>query len=184
MRRNPSAAGAASKELSMKYPNDEYRARYARAYKACQILASMMCYRTEEAPAFIPPPLREGMNVPAENLCLLPTADGYPYDLTKAVRETRTTVLLIEPGSTTDGRPTFYFTVIICRAGEVEHHPAMRLWASLERKLYLAPDPDGGDPEGECFGLHRGVRAAAAPWPSTVERNFGLLHADALLLAP
>src|SRR5690606_33483988 len=104
--------------------------------------------------------------------------------LTEAVRETRTTVLVIEPGSTTDGRPTFYFTVIICRDGKVEKHPAMRLWASLERDLYLVPDPDGTDPEGECWALHRGVRAAATPWLTEVERDFGLLHADALLLAP
>ncbi len=168
----------------MKYPTEESRARYARAYKAGHILGSMLCYRTEEAQAYMPPALQEGVNFPAENLCLVPTADGYPYDLTEAVRETRTTVLVIEPGSTTDGRPTFYFTVIICRAGKVEKHPAMRLWVNLERLCYLVPDPDGGDAHGECFVLNRGVRGAAAPWANEAERNFGLLHADAILLAP
>src|SRR5690606_13083320 len=108
----------------------------------------------------------------------------YPFDLTNAVRDARTTVLLIEPGSTTDGKSTFYFTVIICRHGKVEHHPAMRLWASVERKLYLVPDPDGGEPEGECFVLDRGVRAAPLPTPTEIERDFGLMHADAVLLAP
>src|SRR5690606_16975472 len=82
---------------------------------------------------------------PNRQLVGMVTRALYPYDLTEAVRETRTTVLVIEPGSTTDGRPTFYFTVIICRGGKVEKHPAMRLWVSLERQCYLVPDPDGGD---------------------------------------
>jgi len=178
----PQPAGATSKELSMKNENDKSRARYARAYKAVQTLCSMLCYRTEQAAAFMPRPLQEGVNFPAENLCLLPTADGYTYDLTDAVRETRTAVLVVEPGSTTDGRPTFYFTLILCRNGEVEQHSAMRLWVSIDKKFYLVPDPDGGDPDGECFALDRGVRTAAAPWPTTVDRIFGLAHADALLL--
>lgn len=168
----------------MKYPTEESRARYARARKACQNLSSVLCYRIDEAQAYMPRPLQEGVNFPAENLCLVPTADGYPYDLTEAVRETLTTVLVIEPGSTTGGRSTFYFTVIICRGGKVEKHPAMRLWVSLERQCYLVPDPDGGNADGECFVLNRGVRATASPWPTEIEREFGLLHADALLLAP
>jgi hypothetical protein len=168
----------------MKYPTPEYRSRYARALKAATNLASAAMYRTDRTPAFMPRQLRESMNVPDENLCLLPLAGSYPYGLDRAVRETRTTVLVIEPGSTMAGTPTFYVTVIICRAGKVEWHPARRLWASSERQLFLVPDPEGDEPGGECFALDRGVRAANVPWSNEAERALGLLHGDALLLAP
>ncbi len=169
--------------LSMKYPTPEFRARYARALKAATNLAAAAMYRTDKVSAFMPRPLRESINVPDENLCLLPSADGYPYHLGEAVRETRTTVLVIEPGSTTAGKPTFYFTAVICRAGKVEWHPAKRLWASIERKLFLVPDPDGEKPKSECFALERGVREAPLPWSNEAERDLGLMHGDALLLA-
>src|SRR5690606_33874764 len=138
------------RKLQMKYPTDDSRARYGRAHKACQKLSSILCYRIDEAQAYMPRSLREGVNFPGESLCLVPTADGCPSNLIEAVRETRTKVL------------------------------------AIERELYLVSDPDGRNPERECFALHRGVRAAAAaaPWPTKVERNFGMLRADALLLAP
>jgi len=168
----------------MKYPDEEYRDRYRCALKAATNLASVACYRTDQPPAFLHPRLREGVNVPAENLTLWPTGGGCPHDLGKAVREARTTVLVIEPGCTTDSRPTFYFTIVICRAGKVEWLPARRLWVDLDRKPYLVPDPDGEEPDGECFAIDRGVRSVAAPWTNKVERQFGLMHGDVLLLAP
>jgi len=168
----------------MKYPTEEYRGRYARALKAATNLATAAMYSTEQAPAFLHPQLREGVNVPAENLCFLPSGGGYPYDLSKAVRETRTTVVVVEPGSTMAGKPTFYFTLILSRGGKFEWHPAKQLWVSRDRKLFLVPDPDGDDPKGECFAVDRGVRTAATPWPNEVERDFGLMHGDALLLTP
>jgi hypothetical protein len=94
MRTGPQPPGAVSKACLMNYPTPDYRSRYARALKAATNLASAAMYRTDRTPAFMPRQLRESMNVPDENLCLLPLAGSYPYGLDRAVHETRTTVLV------------------------------------------------------------------------------------------
>ena len=101
----------------MKYPNDKYRAREGRALKAAQNLAAKACYRTFAEPAITPTQLRDALNVPAENLFLLPSGGDHPYRLEQAVREIRCMLLIIEPGSNMDGSPTFYFTLLRCVNG-------------------------------------------------------------------
>jgi hypothetical protein len=81
--------------------------------------------------------LREGLTDPACKLTLLPSAGDLPHGLKAAVAETRTDLLIILPGKTTDGLPTFYFTLLRCAGGEVHMHKPLRLWAGIERQLYL-----------------------------------------------
>ncbi len=168
----------------MKYKNDDYRARYAHALKAAQNLASLACYGLVDEPAIMPPALREGLNVPAEYLVILPSGGGYPSLLEEAVRETRSNVLILEPGTTMNDASTICCTLLRCAGGKTHWHRMLRLWLGFDRRVYLVPTPDGDDPEGACFVIAKGVRSVDAPWSNEVERDFGLNHADALLLAP
>ena len=168
----------------MKYQNDEYRAREGGALKAVQNLAVRACYRTFAEPAITPPQLQTALNVPAENLFLLPCGGEHPYRLEQAVREIRCTLLIIEPGSTMDDSPTFYFTLLRLVGGQARWHRALRLWMSWDDSLFLVSDPEDPSIEPEYFVLERGVRPAKRPWQTHIDRDFGLRHADAMLLAP
>jgi hypothetical protein len=167
----------------MKYPNESYRARYRQAQNAAQNLAELACYEQVSEPVLFPPALRDGLTDPACKLTLLPSAGDLPRALRAAVAETRTDLLIILPGKTTNRLPTFYFTLLRCARGEVHLHEPLRLWAGIERQLYLLPDPHGDDPQGQCFVLAKGVRLAERPWTNELERDRGLTHGDALLLA-
>jgi len=168
----------------MKYKNEEYRAREGGALKAAQNLAIRACYRTFSDPAITPTELQDALNVPAENLFLLPCGGAHPYRIEQAVRDLRCSLLIIESGSTMDGSPTFYFTLLRCVNGQVRWHRALRLWMHWDEGLFLVPDPEDAGAEAEFFVLDRGVRPAKRPWPNDIERDFGLRHADAMLLAP
>ena len=169
----------------MKYKNDEYRSRYARALKAANNLASSLSPRLQDEPALMPPALRSGLNAPGGNLVLLPWADDQRPFLGRAVQETRSSVIIVEPGSTMTGSPTFYLTLVHCRRGEVLTHRALRLWVDIEKNAYLVPDRAGDAPDGECFAIEpRGVRAVAASYAHEIDLELGLAHGDALLLAP
>ena len=168
----------------MKYPNEEYRARVGGALKAAQNLSMRACYRTFAEPAITPPELREALNVPAENLFLLPWSGAHPHRIEGAVRELRCSLLIIEPGSTMAGSPTFYFTLLRCAGGQVRWHRALRLWTDLDGDLFLVPDPDDPEAEPDCFELKCGVRAHEKPWSGKDDLAFGLRQADAILLAP
>ena len=184
MRPDLQPAGRSLESLSMKYKNEEYRAREGGALKAAQNLAASACYRTFAEPAITPPELRDGLNVPAENLFLLPSGGAHPHWIERAVREIRCTLLIIEPGSTMDGSPTFYFTLLRCVGGQVRWHRALRLWMNWDGKLYLVPDHEDPEAESVFFELEGGIRPAARPWEAEPVRDFGLRHADAMLLAP
>ena len=177
-------AGRSFESLSMKYKNEEYRAREGGALKAAQNLAIRACYRTFSDPAITPTELQDALNVPAENLFLLPCGGAHPYRIEQAVRDLRCSLLIIESGSTMDGSPTFYFTLLRCVNGQVRWHRALRLWMHWDEGLFLVPDPEDAGAEAEFFVLDRGVRPAKRPWPNDIERDFGLRHADAMLLAP
>jgi hypothetical protein len=103
--------------FNMKYENNEYRSRHSQALKAAQNLVTLASYQVVDEWALPPPALREGLNVPAECLILLPSGGDYPYRLVKAVRETRMNVLIVEPGKTIEGAPTIYFTLLRCAGG-------------------------------------------------------------------
>jgi len=168
----------------MKYENEEYRARYGSALLAAQNLTTLLCVELKDEPALLPPALRTGLNAPSGNLVLVPQAilmnDRQFMD---AVRETRSTVLIIEPGETMTGAATYYMTLLLCREGEVLAVPTLRLWVDLKKQAYLIPDLHGANPEGECFALDaNGVREVPPPFGHEVEREFGIAHADAILL--
>lgn len=184
MRPDLQPAGRSLESLSMKYKNDEYRAREGGALKAAQNLAASACYRTFAEPAITPPELRDGLNVPAENLFLLPSGGAHPHRIENAVREIRCTLLIIEPGSTMDGSPTFFFTLLRCVGGQVRWHRALPLWMHWDGKLYLVPDHEDPEAESAFFELERGIRPADRPWTDENDRDFGLRHADAMSLAP
>jgi hypothetical protein len=168
----------------MKYKNDEYRAREARAQKGAANLLTLTGYWILGEPVLLHPALQEGLNVTAENLVILPSGGDYPYRLVEAVRETRSTALIIEPGATTAGSSTFYFTLLRCAGGTEHWHRALRLWVDIDRRPYLVPAPDGDEPEGQCFAIDKGVRPVDRPWKHEVDLEFGLRHADAVLQTP
>jgi hypothetical protein len=167
----------------MKYKTDEHRAREGGALKATQNLAVQACYRTCPELSITPPQLQDAL-VPAEDLFLLPSGGEHPYCLEQAVREIRCTLLIIEAGSTMDGSPTFYFTLLRCVDGQVRWRRALRLWMHWDGELSLVTDPEGPGAEPEFFVLERGVRPGSKPWKTDIDRDFGLRHADAMLLAP
>lgn len=168
----------------MKYKNDEHRARERGALKAAQNLARHTCYRTFGDPAITPPQLQDALQVPQENLFLLPSGGDYPYGLEKAVLETRCKLLIIEPGSTMEGLPTFYFTLLRCVEGQVRWHRALRLWLRPEGELFLVSDPDDPEADGAVFKFDQGIRPAETPWLDLFGREYGLHHANKMLLAP
>jgi|GEM_PF-3734544 len=168
----------------MKYENNEYRSRFARALKAAQNLVTLASYRLEDDPVLLPRALREGLNVSDESLTLIPSGGTYPYRLAEAVRETRTAVLIIEPGKTIEGAPTIYFTLVRCARGEVHWHRTLRLWVGPEHDLFLVPAPVVSEPGGLSFMMYRRVRPAETPWVDDRDRDLGLRQGDALLMAP
>ena len=109
--------------------------------------------------------------------------ESTPYEV-QAVREIRCMLLIIEPGSNMDGSPTFYFTLLRCVNGQVRWHRALRLWRHWDGGLFLVSDPGDPGAETEFFVIEQGIRPAERPWASEVDRDFGLRHADAMLLAP
>jgi len=181
--RASSLAVRSIESFPMNYKNAEYRASLARAQKAALTLAKLAGYDHVDDPALLPPPLREGLNIAASRLVLLPSAGDIPHGVTAAVAETRTDLLIIRAGATMEGSGTFYLTLLRCAGGTIFLHGPLRLWASAERQLYLVPDPHGDDPQGQCFSLTKGVQPAERPWTTPLEQGFGLGHGDALLLA-
>src|SRR5690606_25088076 len=93
----------------MKYENEEYRARYGSALLAAQNLATLLCVEVKDEPALLPPALRAGLNAPAGNLVLVPYVSFLnDAQFMEAVRETRSTALIIESGDTMSGSATYY----------------------------------------------------------------------------
>jgi len=165
----------------MKYENDEYRASLERAQKAALTFAQLASYEHVKDPTLLPPALREGLNVPSCKLTILPSAGEIPRGVTAAVAECRTDLLIVRTGKTMDGSPTVYFTLLRCAGRTVHLHGPLRLWASTEHGLCLVPDPFGGDPEGQCFALERGLQPTECPWLTPLEQGLGLSHGDGLL---
>ncbi|MEW9853899.1 hypothetical protein [Novosphingobium sp. M1R2S20] len=168
----------------MKYKNDVHRAREAHARDCASKLAAHVGWAFASRPELLPPAVRDYFYEPSAQLVLIPWAGERMVGVESAVRETRCTALILEPGATNAGLATSYFTVVRCAGGKVHRHPALRLWASLSDALCLVPDPYGDDPEGSCFAVSRqGIVPAEAPWTNALEHGFGFGNADALMLA-
>jgi hypothetical protein len=168
----------------MKYENAEYHGRYARALKGAQNLAALVRYEPVDDLTMLPPELQEGLCAPSNALIVLPAVDLHVPTIEKAVRETRTPVVVVEAGVTGARLVTFYFTVVLPRAGKIELFRLMRLWVDYYRQAYLVPDPEGGDQSAPAFAIDKGLREVATPWTNPIERGFGLGLADVILLAP
>lgn len=169
----------------MKYKNNEYTARETRAQKGAVNLLRVIDWRIKGEPALLPPVLQEGLNAPDANLVILASGGSYPHELKAAARETRATILIIEPGSTSTGSGTYYFTLVRCVRGEVHWTRALRLWVAFDRKPHLVPDVHSDSADGACFALDaRGVAIVAPPWRDAADCEFGVRRADAILLAP
>lgn len=169
----------------MKYTTGEYRARKASAHKAAVNLLGVIPWRIRPEPALMPLALQERFNVTDPGLVIIPSAESLPHDLEEAVHETGGTLLIIEPGKTTEGAPTYYITLVRSLGGEIRWTRALRLWLDIDRKAYLVPGYYHPDPDGICFALDaRGVAIVAPPWRDAAHRDFGLRQADAVLLAP
>lgn len=169
----------------MKYKDNVYRAREAHARACAFTLAAHVRWAFASRPELMPPALRDYLCELSAQLILIPWAGGRMGGIEAAVRETRCAAMILEPGATSTGLATIYFTVVRCAGGKVHWHPALRLWANAEGDLFLAPDPDGDDPDGSCFAVRRrGIEPAKTPWSDPVEHGFGFGKADTLMLAP
>lgn len=167
---------------NMKNEND--RAREARAQKGAASFLRLVEWQSQGSSALLPPALRAGLYVADADLVVLPSAGNYPFKLDAAVRETRVSALIIEPGSSSIGTPTYYFTLVRRVAGEIRWSRALRFWVGPELKPYLVPDTFSTNPDGECFALEaRGVSVVPAPWSGPFEHDLGIGTADSLLLA-
>lgn len=166
----------------MKYKDQDYLPRQAHARACAAKLARHVGWTLEPNDGLLPPPLCRHGYEPQAHLVLIPCADGPPYRLQYAVSQVRCTALMVEPGSTNAGLPTFYFTLFRCAGGEVHIHRALRLWKGEDGSLFLLPDPDDLDAADRFFTIcRRGIAPADAPWRDSAERRTGLERADALM---
>ena len=169
----------------MKYPNEEYRAREARAKKAVRNLLTHCNLRVLDGQAFLPPIFREGVNVRGADLVLIASGGDRPYGLQEALREVPLDVLIIEPASTMANKPTFAATLLRRRRGHIQIMPCLSFWLDAQNACFLLPDPHGEDPAGACYALgENGLREVQMPCRSEKDRELGLLQADAVLLKP
>jgi hypothetical protein len=135
-------------------------------------------------PQLLPSIVRDYLCELSAQLLVIPWGGGPLVGVEEAVRETRCTALVVEPGVTKTGLTTVYFKLIRCVGGELQRHTALRLWANQNDDLFLIPDPDGKDAHGSCCAVGRlGIEPAEMPWSGPFEHGFGLGHADALMLA-
>lgn len=169
----------------MKYKNQKYQAREAHARDCAMKLADLAGWVFALRPELLPIALRDHFYEPSAQLVLIPSAGGNLPGLETGVRETRCTALIVQPGATSMGLATVYFTIVRCGDGRVHWHPALRLWAGVNDDLFLAPDRDCRGLVENCFSVtRRGIQPATTPWTCAVEEGFGFGNADTLMLTP
>ena len=169
----------------MKYKNEEYRAREAEARKGASTLIRLAGFEPVDELALLPPALREGIYIGAPHLLILPSGGDYPYRLESAAAEIRLNVLIVEPGVTTPGNPTFYFSLLRPAGGRMHWHRALRLWIDRDGAPFLVPDRFSETPQGPRFELLPNVlRLSEEPSSQSGRFDLGMRVADALMLAP
>jgi hypothetical protein len=174
-----------SESSDMKYPNEEYRAREARAKKAVGHLLTQCNWRVLDPLPFLPPVFREAINVRGADLVLIASGGDHPFGLHEAMREVPLDVLIIEPAKTMENQPTFAATLLRRRKGRIRTTPGLHFWFDALGACFLLPDPHGDDPAGPCYALgENGLREVETPWRNEIVRGLGFVHADAVLLKP
>jgi hypothetical protein len=165
-----------------KYPKEDDAAREARSALAAANLTKAADYDVTQDAVLLPPPLSSGYLVAAAGLVIITTGDYFRAGLVEALHEVRTDVLVVAAGATTSGAWATYFTLLLCRSGEIEGYGPLRLWAGAGERLHLVPDPAGCDPATPCFRLDPlRLVPIPAPWPDFLGRKGGLDRAELLL---
>lgn len=157
--------------------------RQALAVRGARALARIVDWRFVERPALIPPVLAPYQFDLYADVVLIPAGEGVPRGLGSALSQIRCTAVVVMPGFTTAGHPTWYFIVAYCGAGKLAWHSGLRLFALAEGKVCLVPDPVGASPEAVSFCIDKGrVKPASAPWSSVAEWHAGIAEGDALMV--
>lgn len=165
----------------MIYISEEDRQRTALAREASHAFLNIVGWPSDTDPSMIPPILTEYSYVERANMVV-----GYWHKvlslstLIKSVADARVDLLLVEPTHPSTGRKTFYITLLLCRAGEVQIHNGLRLWsAAWDGPAYLVSDRDDRD-EQISFLIHdRGVRQEPSlPFADVALEQSGLMTGD------
>jgi hypothetical protein len=165
-----------------KYPKEDDAARAARSALAAANLIKAAGYEAVEEPILYPPPLCYGHSVPAAGLVIITADKYYREGIVRALQEVRTDVLMVAAGATTSGAWATYFTLLLCRSGEIVGYGPLLLWAGAGERLHLVPDPAGCDPATPSFRLDPlRLVPIPAPSPDFLGRKGGLARAELLL---
>jgi hypothetical protein len=164
-----------------RYAEDD-AARAARATLAVANLIDAAGYKAVEEPILYPTPLCCGHSVPAAGSLMITADKYYREGIVNALQEVRTDVLMVAAGATTTGAWATFFTLLLCRSGEIEGYGPLRLWAGDSERPHLVPDPAGCDPATPCFRLDP-LRPlpVPAPWSGFRACSRGLARAELLL---
>ena len=171
----------------MVHVNDEDRQRASAGEEAARVLARMAGWTTEACGAVLPPVLGVyRYSEPAGIIISHWRRDISFGKLLDAVRQTRTDILMLEPGYTNSSRKTYYLSLILARGGEVRIHRGLRLWsADFDSQLWLIADPKDRDLDPCFFSIAPGgvKHEAGAPFGDSVSAEAGLRIADLRWLA-
>lgn len=168
----------------MKYKNPDYLARQVRARRGASALGKLAGWNLANYSELIPPALQEYGYDPTADVFVIPWSGRALAPIMAALREVRSTAVLVMPGMTTIGTPTYYFSVIGWTKGEVCRHDQLRLWSLDERSFWLSSDFDGGSSHGCGYELASAPLhpAMSPPWRDEHEHGFGFGCADILLM--
>ena len=165
----------------MIFGNSEDQQRTLLATEGARALAKMAGWTLEPCAALVSPLSALGYSGRAEIIL------GYWHRqlsyrrIIAAVRETRTNMLMIEPGHGIGRSKRFYLTLILCRGEQVIIHKGLRLWSEdFDSPLWLVPDPHDLDAYPGSFSLHPdGIRAETVlPYVSSAAAETGIRVAD------
>ncbi|PNP99506.1 hypothetical protein [Sphingobium sp. SA916] len=166
----------------MVYVNDEDRQRISDGEEAARALAKMAGWATQPCDALFPQILSGYRYGKRAGLVLGHWRREISFGkLIEIVRQTRTDILILEPGRDTSRRKTYYLSLILARAGEVRLHRGLRLWsADFDSPLKIVADPRDRDLDPCFFSIRStGVaEEAGAPFGDPVSAETGLRIAD------
>jgi hypothetical protein len=130
--------------------------------------------------ASLPPQLAHALHDPQAELVLVPWVEGEVVSgISDGLRFNGNAAVMVTPGVNRRREPTLFMSVAHWFRREICWHHQLRLWVDAYDAAWLVPDPEGKEPEGECFRLHRvPLQPSASPWPDQDERDFGFANAD------
>lgn len=166
----------------MVYVNEEDRQRISDGEEAVRALAKMAGWTTQPCDGLLPQILSGYRYSERAGLILGHWRREISFGkLLEAVRQTRTDILILEPGRDTSRRKTYYLSLILARAGEVRIQRGLRLWsADFDSPLWVVADPQDRDLD-PCFFSIRATglkEEAGASFGDPVSVQTGLRIAD------